>query len=448
MRTSFLLRSGVLWGAVSLLGTLPACMPDIDTDPLPESLQYDPTTARVPEPIFLVQDPTTGKINLEATGAVVPDDCSTLDQYQVAQCEFNQYLQSMDGYPTLTPAKAPVSVPVDPTQAAEFVKVIDVTHNEVAENLTFGYDEVGGYLTIDSPTGWNLGSKYVMAIQGYEAGLKGAEGEELVGSPIFHLLRETDSLTCGATKAEDVTEACKYYTVLKASAGDGTGASLLQLEGIRQLYTMYGAFEAIEAAGLPRGETAVAWGFSTHTNPVVELDPTKGLAPVITGESELRAKFKGVLNPDTVTAFSLAKTDGTVFLLDLTALAANDMLNGMPGFDVAIDGDELVLTTKKPLVAGNMYGILISNKVTDAQGKTLTPSPVTVLLRASAPLVDADQKSTVSSITDAQAVELEAGRATLAVLLDNELFAQLTGLTRADLAFVYALTNAAEEGGN
>ncbi len=77
----------------------------------------------------------------------------------------------------------------------------------------------------------------------------------------------------------------------------------------------------------------------------------------------------------------------------------------------------------------------------------MVPSPVTVLLRASGTLLN-EGKSTVSSISDEQAVELEEGRATLAVLLNDALFAQLTKLTRADLAFVYALTVPAQEGGN
>lgn len=442
MKTNTTSLSLVLGSLLAFGAGLPACMPDVGTDEVPELMEFDPTTGRVPEPIFLVQDPTSGKIDLGLAGIDVPESCAELDPLKVAECEFNQYLESLDGYPTLTPAKTPSSVKVDMDLAKANVKVIDVTLGEEAKDLVLGYDEEKGYLTIDSPKGWHAGSKYVVAVRGYDQGLTGDAGEPLVASPVFHLLRQTDSLTCGALTAEEVQKSCKYYAVLEGQSKEKTGADLLQLEGIRQYYGMYGAFEAIEKAGIPRDEVVVAWGFGIHSNPVVELDPTKGLQPEISGESEMRVAYQGILDPATVSAWSMANTKGTVFLLNLTALGAAtpDMVGGLPGFEVAIDGQELVLTTAKPLVAGAMYGLLITDGVKDAQAKSLAPSPVTVLLRASGPLVDEGGKTTVASITDAQAVELEAGRATLATLLDNKLFAQLTGLARPNLAFVFALT--------
>ncbi len=442
MKTQHWCNVGLLACSLAFAAGLPACMPDVGTDLVPELMEFDPTTGRVPEPIFLVQDPTNGKIDLGLAGVDVPEDCSALEPLKIAECEFNQYLESLDGFPTLTPAKTPSSVKVDMELAKENVKVIDVTLGVEAKDLVLGYDEEKGYLTIDTAKGWNVGSKYVVAVRGYEQGLTGSEGEPLVASAVFHLLRQTDSLTCGAKSPEEVTKSCKYYAVLEGQSGENTGKDLAQLEAIRQYYAMYGAFEAIEEAGIPRDETVVAWGFSIHTSPVVELDPTKGLAPVIAGESELRVGYQGILDPATVSSWSMANNTGTVFLLNLTKLgaASPDLVGGLPAFEVAIDGKELVLTSAKPLEPGDMYGVIMTDGVKDPQGKGLVPSPVTVLLRASGPLVDEANKTTVPSVTDAQATELEAGRATLAVLLDNKLFSQLTGLARPNLAFVYALT--------
>ena len=62
-----------------------------------------------------------------------------------------------------------------------------------------------------------------------------------------------------------------------------------------------------------------------------------------------------------------------------------------------------------------------------------------MLLKAQGALVDAQGHSQVpSDVSDADAASLEAGRADFATLLDDPLFSGLTGLARADLAYVYA----------
>ena len=63
---------------------------------------------------------------------------------------------------------------------------------------------------------------------------------------------------------------------------------------------------------------------------------------------------------------------------------------------------------------------------------------MSVLLTLTAPLVDGAGHSTVSGVADAEAAALEAGRAALAPLLDNPIFAPLTGVTRANLVYAYA----------
>ncbi len=65
-------------------------------------------------------------------------------------------------------------------------------------------------------------------------------------------------------------------------------------------------------------------------------------------------------------------------------------------------------------------------------------SPVSVLLTLTAPLVDSAGHSTVSGVADSDAAALEEGRKALAPLLDNPIFAPLTGVTRANLVYAYA----------
>jgi hypothetical protein len=92
-----------------------ACTPEIDTDPVPVVMEFDPNAKppRVSEPSFLARDPATGKIDLGVAGIDVPADCSTQPALARAQCEFNQYLESLDGFPTVATARTPVGGPVD-----------------------------------------------------------------------------------------------------------------------------------------------------------------------------------------------------------------------------------------------------------------------------------------------------------------------------------------------
>ena len=93
-----------------------ACVPDVAKDPRPEAMEFDPTAMppRAPQPTGLVVDPVTHRINLALAGMVVPPDCTVVAPLSQAECEFNTYLQSLDGFPTVTPALAPATAALDP----------------------------------------------------------------------------------------------------------------------------------------------------------------------------------------------------------------------------------------------------------------------------------------------------------------------------------------------
>jgi len=425
-------------------------MPDIGTDPVPEAMEFDPSGSppRVPEPIFIVQNPTTGLIDMSLAGVEVPESCAELEPTAIAQCEFNQYLETLDGFPTLTPAKAPATAVLDVATLVENVLVVDASNGKPVDGLTVGFDADTRQVTIDRGDGWDIGRTYVLAVRGYDPGVKCTEGNDVVASPVFSFLRREESLTCGAAKVEDVKPDCKFFPVLEADLGDATAATLLQLESIRAAMDQMGLFAMAEANGVPRAETAVLWAFSTHSSPVAELDPTRGMAPAATGPAEVRVAFKGDLDAATLTPWTLDET-GTVFLLDLTLLAQMDLIGGTPKFSISLDDNEIVLKAEADLAPGHEFGVLLTTGVKDKDGNGLVPSPVTVLLRATGPLVDEEGHSVVSGVTDAQAVELEAARAKLALLLGDPLFAQITKLTPKDLALVFSLVvpGKAPEGG-
>jgi hypothetical protein len=61
------------------------------------------TPPRAPQPTFLVVDPLTGHIDFGLAGIVIPDDCATQTALTEADCQFDQWLQTLNGFPSVTP---------------------------------------------------------------------------------------------------------------------------------------------------------------------------------------------------------------------------------------------------------------------------------------------------------------------------------------------------------
>src|SRR5688572_8963817 len=97
--------------ALSLVGVGFGCAPDIATDPLPEAMEFElqTTPPRAPEPSSLIVNRETGRIDFSLAGLSLPEDCSQQRVLSPAECEFDRYLETLDGYPTLSTARAPVT---------------------------------------------------------------------------------------------------------------------------------------------------------------------------------------------------------------------------------------------------------------------------------------------------------------------------------------------------
>jgi hypothetical protein len=433
-------RSALLLSSLALL--LGSCTPDVGTDVLPEVMQFEPTATppRVPEPTHVIINPGTRHIDFSLAGVTVPPDCAVPLPIPRAQCEFYQYLQSLDGYPTTTPARAPVTADLAPASlTADNVVVVDAGSMQVVSDVRIDFDVTSKYLVVTPTSGWGLGRLYLVGVRGYASGVKSASNRDVVASVPYYLLKRDSSVSCGAATPAEVSETCPAYALLAGSMGDAAArASVVQLEALRGSYNQLHAIDLLGAVGrIPEAELAVFWAFPSHSSPVAELDPKSGRVPQVVGDRELRVAVKGALAPATLVP-TVAGKPGTVTLLDLTAAAAANLLAGLPPFDVAYEGGAVVLRTKEPLVAKHQYGVFLSTGITSTDGKALVPSPVSFLLTARGPLVDAAGKSTVSSVADLDAMLLEAGRGALVDLFDNPLIAALTGLDRAKVAYVYA----------
>ncbi|MBI5481581.1 MAG: hypothetical protein HY906_22180 [Deltaproteobacteria bacterium] len=482
-------------GMAALVGS--GCTPDIPTESPSVffEFQFDPssTPPKAYEPNLLVTNPETQRIDFSVGGIIIPEDpleCQTQTALSVAQCELYWSIQGLDGFPTLTPGRTPVSAALDTntlTLPGNVLVYEFMRGQSPVTALDVAYDAADGVLTIDPQEGWELGGLYLVSLRGYASGVKDLDGNEGVKSQIYSLLKQEDSLSCGATTLDEIHAGCTYYNLF---AGDARfkdlppaeqkaalGATLLQLEQLRQLYRgelpgglPFSAWDAVAEKGeMPPEEVGILWAFRTHTASVIELNPNKGLVPVVTAPTEIRIPVKGPIQEDTLKPFSLTDATGTVFLLDATAFLGGDFLGALPAFATTYENGAIVLTTSAALVQGHLYMTLVTTEVEGKAGVPIVPSPVTVLLRTRGALVDdfagcpaqpdptcpptapptdlPTAKSLVSGLKAAEACLLEDGRQQFQALLDNQMVLDLTktadrpnGLTRELVAFMYGLT--------
>lgn len=432
-----------LGGAMAGLAlAMAACAPDIAHDQTPAAMQWDPAPPRVPSPSGLIVNPATHLLDFSLAGIVVADDCAASTTLPQAACEFDQWLQTLNGYPTTTPATAPASAPLDPATLTLGTNVVAVTGaGTPLTNVAVGFDTGSNLLTIAPTSTWELATTFWFAVRGYDGGVKTTSGLEVVGSPTMALLKQETPLDCGVADPSQLDRSCPAYDLLLSQnmKPADAAATVEQLEQARLAYLAAGAWDSIAAAGIPKSEVAVLWGFPTHTNSVAEISPP-ALVPQVTPPNQIQVAVHGPIDPATVVPFVLQKQAGTIVLMDLTAVGQSDLVDGLPPIDAQVANGNILITTQAALPAGHTIGLFFTDGLHDPSGTPLVASPVSILLTLQGPLVDGAGHSTVSGVTDAEAAMLEAGRQQLGPLLDNKAVTGLTGISRKNLVYCFAFT--------
>ena len=440
-------RERRLTAAAVAVVALGACTPDVGADPTPTAMEFDLTATppRAPQPTFLVVNPATGRIDFSLAGIVIPDDCATQTALTQADCEFDQWLQTLNGFPNVLPASAPASAALDPTTLTlgQNVVVVGARGSGLVTDLAAAFDEDSASLTLTPPRGWTLGEFYWIGVRGYANGVRDASGGEVVGSPTMALLKQDTSLTCDAPDPTQVDPHCPAFQVVAQGDPDtlAVAGRLFQLEAIRTNgYLGLRGFDVMAAAGLLKEEIAVLWGFPIHTNSVPVLVPGTAAVPRVPADNQILVGVQGPVDPATVSAFVVREQNGPVVVMDLTAAAAGDLEAGFPRVAASYveSVGAIAIQASAPFPAGHIIGLFFTNAIHSPDTAPLVASPVSVLLTLTAPLVDSAGHSTVSGIADAEAAALELGRKQLAPLLDNPIFSPLTGVTRANLVYAYA----------
>jgi hypothetical protein len=434
------LLPSALW---ALLASGLACAPTVAHDPVPEAMEFDPEAVppRVPQPTGLVVNNQTHRIDFSLVGPAIPADCAVPGTLSRAECEFDQYLQTLDGFPTVTPAEAPVSAALDPSTLTLGTNVVVVAASSRAptDQVIVDFDGRTRSIALRPRRSWTIGESYWVGIRGYRNGVRAANGAEVVGSPTQFLLKQESPLTCGASDPDHVDPSCPAVALLaqtRPSPGAAARAAF-QLEAIRLGTLAGGGWALMEAAGVPKQELAALWSFPIHKFSVPELDPTVGLVPMVTAPDEMHIAVQGTVDPDTLRPFVFGSQFGSVIVMDLTAAQGSNLLEGFPVVDTSIVAGAIVIKARAPFVLGHQYGVFLTADIKDARGAALVPSPVSVLLRLRGTLLSSDGHSTISTISDQDAAMLEVGRAQLATLFDGQ-FTPLTHVTREQLVYCFA----------
>ncbi len=445
-------------------------------------MQFNPAAVppQVPTPNDLAIDPTTGLVK-------APVDPNS----SAAQQEFTtDYLNTLNGFPVSAAGNAvviggdldPTSIATDTSPSAAVapnIFVLDLAAGAPIDGVTATYDTTTHTVSIAPPNGtWGKARKMALVIVGGVDGVYGVNGKPVVGTETWALARSKASLvTC-----DDLTSAdCKPAI----TAAPLSTSQAVQLEALRRAYS-----PVIDATGVARIDLALLWVFTTVSLPEATFDPAASIIPFPNNLLISPATGKLVL-PDpggTGLAHQLVLGLNTLDGFSTTAMAISENSDGRGALDednidpasfdggtvgfvklaaggltpkvkvclncassTTADGGSIVLfpdggrlapapqqlqwVPQAPLDEKTNYAGYVTTAVKDTKGRKVIAAPAFALLRSKASLVDANGKSQISGVSDANAAALEPARLGLKPMFDA---LDASGLKRTNLALAFS----------
>lgn len=257
---------------------VPSCSPDIPRDPAPTDTiiaEFDPgaSVPVVPLPNDLARDPASGKI-------VVPPSPSD----SPAQRQFNEeYLGALAGFPFESSGSVKLSGDlradsVNPSTVVAF----DIT--AAPQPVVVAPTYADKTITIPPPGGqWLRGHRYAVALIGGPNGVRGANGETVIGSETWALVSSPNSLvTCTDLTAPDCRPTVDVIPTDKIDLGEQLAeqtASAIQLEQIRRGYAPLLDALAAPPLSVERANIPIVWTFTIVDASEVTFDPAQNVIP-------------------------------------------------------------------------------------------------------------------------------------------------------------------------
>lgn len=337
-----------------------------------------------------------------------------------AQAEFLGYLNGLDGYPLGSAVEIPLSGAIDEATLAGSVLVIDgVTGERVSAQVTFD----GATNTIEAQPGERLaaGRRYLVALLGYERGVRGADGRQVVSDSAFFLVKSEQSLRDHVTAMPGAT--------LEEREAQAQALAALQEE-------FQPGFDALAQRGIERDEVAVLSFFTTTAGATVRFDAANGEIPM--PNDLLRDEASGTLELplegaegdelrllEALREYDGFSTTGAIQVLSSAALTREQEAGVVRLFEEVGEGvwEEVEALKSGVLERGDTYWIrpelalepatnyvyVVSKGLKTATGAEHQADPLGALLMLEAPLVE-EGKSAVSVLGDEEALRVEGLR--------------------------------------
>jgi hypothetical protein len=498
--------------------TCAACAPDVPEDAGPPPsivVAFDPSIMPpvAPTPNDLTpRDPVSGKLQIPSAVTDTP-----------TQTEFNaDYLGSLTAFPFESTAQALVTGALDPsTVSGQSVVVIDVTELDalpassgpataIVGNLKPTFDPAANALVVGPPSGgWTRAHQYAVVLVtpsiAHPAGLRGASGERVIGSPAWALVSSPSPLVVCPNGDLTSPQCVLAVDVIPSAETDPTQrladqtAKAILLEQVRLgLQPLLEKAERLlglsDASSIP-----MAWSFTIIDAGEMTFDPSNGIIPFpndllrpngmvslpspITGQPLSPLDCASPSDPSTALTCGLNTLDGfstiaapvsenglstgaaqqaqlsaaslTPTGLGLLSLASTAPVSTTPLYAPCLNclssptasgaqqtsPQQLQWQLIAPLDEDTTYVAYVTTAVLDDQGKNVAANPLFALLRLTHPLY-LDGKSQVNVLTDSQAAALEPERALLSPAFDT--LDKMNGIARQDVALAWTFTTQSE----
>jgi hypothetical protein len=257
-----------------------ACTPDIAQDdrPPPAILaRFDPggLPPVVPAPNDLAKDPTTGKLVVPSNG--VP----------AAQREFNEdYLGGLDGFPFESTAEVLFTGNLDPASVTpDAVVVLDLNMDAAPVDVSPKWDARKRAVSIPPPAGgWQRAHKYAVALIGGKAknGLRGEQGEDVIGSPAWVLVSGKIPLfECEKSAPDECRPTVDIIPSDKFDPHEKFADQVAKAKRLEQLRKGYAPLIEAVANGrrVQKSDIPLLWTFTTLNAAEVTFDPANRVIP-------------------------------------------------------------------------------------------------------------------------------------------------------------------------
>jgi len=422
--------------------------------------QFEPALAepKLPLPNLLAIDPDTQLID-----AADPEGAND------AEKAFYAWLRTLSGFPVTSLATVEFSGELNPeTVNATTVKLWSHAGGAVAPLTprSVAYDADKRQVKVDFD--WLAGSTYSVTVMGGANGVKGANGEAVVGTAALDLLRVNYPLV-SCSDLKDM--ACRSTNPgIRGKTFDDERKKAVKMETARLLAKP--VLEAIEAGGTPRESLAALWTFRTQgaalTKPIVAFEPAiraipfpcdallengRVSLPEEAGDDDLTRQTKAEL--EKLDGFSTTGSIVTERDFDLGAVGIGLQASTLDAtqfllLDLDANGavtpftlikrtgpDQIVLRPVRALRSHHRHAVLWLKGAKTTDGRDIGPAPALAMLAAGAPFTSDDGKSRIRTLDDSRAADLERLRKSVAAAVAA---ADARSIARGDLLHAWSFT--------